>query len=76
MFKGKDKPTPGLFCSNHDVFLDWLSVEDATLLIDNGLKESAYSTRKKPKRKKSKTSRYKTKSRQYNGKKKLDIATC
>lgn len=63
MFKGKDKPTAGLFCKFHDVFLDWLRDEDATLLIDSGIRESAYLERKKPKRKKAKITRVQTKHR-------------
>lgn len=56
-FKNKNEPTPGLFCSFHDVFLDWLRYEDAIVLIDNGTKESPYLERKKPK-KKAKKSKY------------------
>lgn len=58
MFKNKNEPTPGLFCKFHDVFLDWLSIEDATLLIDNGINEAPYLERKKPKKNKSKTKFY------------------
>lgn len=57
MFKGKHKPTAGLFCKFHDVFLDWLKDEDANLLIDSGITESAYLERKKPKTKKFKITR-------------------
>jgi hypothetical protein len=55
MFKGKSDPTPGLFCRNHDIFLDWLKTEDANLLIDNGIQESPYLERKKSKKIKHKT---------------------
>ena len=34
LFKGKTSPTPGLFCSCHDVFLDWLPNKLAYELID------------------------------------------
>jgi hypothetical protein len=53
-FKNKDKPTAGLFCKHHDVFLDWLRDEDATELIGGGISEGPYLIRKKPKRVKSK----------------------
>ena len=56
-FRGKDELTPGLFCSNHDVFLDWLNRDIANELIQNGVKVTPYLERKKPK-KKSKKSRY------------------
>jgi hypothetical protein len=49
-FKNKDKPTAGLFCKHHDVFLDWLRDEDATLLIEGGINEGPYLIRKKPKK--------------------------
>ena len=58
-FKGKTEFTPGLFCSNHNVFLDWLSLVDANLLIDNGIKEAPYLDRKKPKKQPAKTGFYK-----------------
>jgi hypothetical protein len=57
MFKGKDKPTAGLFCKFHDVFLDWLSDDIATELINSGISEGPYLIRKKPKRKKPKITR-------------------
>lgn len=34
LFRGKSSPTPGLFCSCHDVFLDWLPEKVAYELID------------------------------------------
>lgn len=57
-FKNKNDATPGLFCSFHDVFLDWLRYEDAIVLIDNGTKEAPYLERKKPKKKNNKTKYY------------------
>lgn len=48
-FKGKDELTPGLFCSFHDVFLDWLNRDVANELIQNGIKVAPYIERKKPK---------------------------
>ena len=51
MFSGRKEPVPGLFCSNHDVFLDWLSTKDAYALIDSGVQEVPYTQRKKAKRK-------------------------
>ena len=49
-FKGKDKPTPGLFCTHHDVFLDWLKPKLADELIQNGVKVAPYLERKKSKK--------------------------
>ena len=72
MFKGKDKPTAGLFCKFHDVFLDWLRDEDATLLIDSGIRESAYLERKKPKRKKVKITRVQKQHRRSLAKSHID----
>jgi hypothetical protein len=34
LFRGKRSPTPGLFCSGHDCFLDWLPEKIAYELID------------------------------------------
>jgi len=56
-FKNKDKPTAGLFCKFHDVFLDWLNDDIATELIESGISEGPYLIRKKPKRKKAKITR-------------------
>lgn len=64
-FRGKDKPTPGLFCIHHDVFLDWLRDDIATELIDNGLQVSPYLERKKPKKKSTKSKYYQTTKRNH-----------
>jgi len=55
-FKNKTEPTAGLFCKHHDVFLDWLSTQDATLLIDNGINQTPYHDRKTAKKNKAKKS--------------------
>jgi hypothetical protein len=49
-FKGKDELTPGLFCSNHDVFLDWLNRDIAKELIDSGISTAPYIDRKEAKK--------------------------
>jgi hypothetical protein len=48
LFRGKTSPTPGLFCSCHDVFLDWLPEKLAYELIDvHHLPVETYVERKK-----------------------------
>jgi hypothetical protein len=50
LFRNKTTSTPGLFCSEHDVFLDWLSDHVAYDLIDNHhIEVQPYSERKKKK---------------------------
>lgn len=57
-FKNKITPTPGLFCSKHDVFLDWLKDSKATELIQDGVKVAPYTPRKKSKKNAKKTKYY------------------
>ena len=52
-FKNKSELTPGLFCQRHDVFLDWLKIEHANVLISLGTSQAPYSERKHTKPKKS-----------------------
>jgi hypothetical protein len=48
LFRNKTSPTPGLFCSCHDVFLDWLPEKLAYELIDvHHLPVETYVERKK-----------------------------
>ena len=48
LFRNKTSPTPGLFCSCHDVFLDWLPENLAYELIDiHHLPVEPYVERKK-----------------------------
>jgi hypothetical protein len=52
LFRGKISPTPGLFCSCHDVFLDWLPENVAYELIDvDRIPVEIYTERKKKKSK-------------------------
>jgi hypothetical protein len=67
-FKGKDTPTPGLFCSDHDVFLDWLSRDIADELIQHGVPVTPYHER--PKRKKNRATRTHYQQWQKNNRKK------
>lgn len=47
-FRGKTHPVPGLFCSCHDAFLDWLPDNLAYELIDiHKLPVEIYTERKK-----------------------------
>lgn len=46
-FRGRGKLTPGLFCQQHDLFLDWLTDNMADQLIQDGIPVAEY--RKKPK---------------------------
>jgi hypothetical protein len=71
-FKNKDKPTAGLFCKFHDVFLDWLSDDIATELIKGGISEGPYLIRKKPKRKKAKITRVQKQHRSSLAKSQID----
>lgn len=58
-FRSKPVPTPGLFCQQHDVFLDWLSQDIATELISEGVTVAPYIERKKSKTKSAKSKFYK-----------------
>lgn len=50
LFRNKTSPTPGLFCSCHDTFLDWLPDDIAYDLIDNErVPVEIYTERKKKK---------------------------
>jgi hypothetical protein len=52
--KGTQIPRPGLFCQEHDVYLDWLRPEVAYELIDSGqVVEELWRERKKTKPKNS-----------------------
>ena len=57
-FKGDDYLTPGLFCRYHDVFIDWLKVEKATELIQDGTSVAPYLDRKKKKKSREQVSSY------------------
>lgn len=57
-FKGRSTATAGLFCSDHDVFLDWLKDHQADQLIQDGIKMSPYLDRKKSKKTKAKRSSF------------------
>jgi hypothetical protein len=71
-FRGKDKLTPGLFCSHHDVFLDWLKDDIANELIQIGIKVTPYLERKKPKKNAKKSKYYQiAKQNQIRAKKSL-----
>jgi hypothetical protein len=51
LFRNKKSPTPGLFCSCHDTFLDWLPDHIAYELIDvDRIPVEMYTERKKKKR--------------------------
>lgn len=56
IFSGQSEPVPGLFCRNHDAFLQWLTVTDAYALIDTGVQETPYIARTKKKKPKQKAS--------------------
>ena len=49
MFRGKEIPTPGLYCAAHDRFLEWLSYRTACELIDGGVQEQPYMKKQKVK---------------------------
>jgi hypothetical protein len=57
IFSGRTEPVPGLFCRNHDAFLEWLTTKDALALIESGIQETPYIMRKKTKKLKQKASR-------------------
>jgi len=60
-FTGKHELTPGLFCSKHDVFLDWLNRDIAMELIDSGIPVAPYIDRKEAKKiKQAKSKFYRT----------------
>lgn len=45
LFRGQEIPTPGLFCTTHDLFLEWLTYDTALALIKSGVKEEGYTCR-------------------------------
>jgi hypothetical protein len=49
MFRGKEIPTPGLYCSCHNTWLEWLSYRTACELIDSGVQEQPYMKKQKVK---------------------------
>lgn len=57
-FRGRDYLTPGLFCRYHDVFIDWLKVDKATELIQDGIPVTPYLDRNKTKKSRKQTSAY------------------
>lgn len=63
-FKNTSTPTPGLFCSKHDVFIDWLKDTKANKLIQLGVPVAPYTARKRSKNKNFKTKFYKQQRRQ------------
>lgn len=64
LFRNKTSPTPGLFCSCHDVFLDWLPDDIAYELIDNEKVPVEIYTERKKKKKSKPSGQNKLKARQ------------
>lgn len=56
-FSGRQDLVPGLFCKDHDKFLDWLPEKHAQELIASGVPVNEYTPRKKNKKPKQKASR-------------------
>lgn len=47
LFKGRNEPTPGLFCKRHNTWIQWLKDHEALALIDSGVQEEIYMPKKR-----------------------------
>lgn len=66
-FSGREDLVPGLYCSTHGTFLDWLNKGFAKELIATGVQVKPYKPKEKKRKPKVKPS-FKNKWRKYNGK--------
>jgi len=42
LFQGRTDPTPGLFCKQHNKWIQWLKDHEAFMLLDSGIAEEIY----------------------------------